>query len=579
MITLTIIGYVLAYNVYGKYLARKVFKLSAKYLMPSKKYKDGVDYIPTKPHIVFGHHFTTIAGVGPIVGPAIGIIWGWVPAFLWIFFGSIFMGAVHDFTTMVISGRNNGKSITDLTNGIIGKSAMFSFQLILQLLLVLVLSIFTLIVSTLFIMYPETVIPVWFQIPVSLWLGRRIRKNKRNPFPVIIALIMLYALILVGMKYPVNLETILFSSSLLEPQLITNYVTIAWCILLFIYVYIASTLPVDKLLQPRDYVNSWQLILILVILTFAIIVAHPAISAPMINAKAFLPGSDVPPLAPLLFIVIACGAISGFHSIASSGTTIKQISNEKHSLSIGFGSMLTEGFLAILVLICVGAGLGYGVLKDGELITGSDSFYHFYSSWATRNSGIGAKLESFIQGAANLMAQINIPKEYAAPLIAVFIVSFANTTLDSAARMQRITFQELTSKNSKLSWFKNRFFTSAVLILIAGVITFLKPGGTGALRLWPMFGTLNQLLAAMGLLVVTVYLYKKKKAYIVSIIPTIIILFLTVWAMINNLLRFIKQQDILLIGFSAAILILTSILLANAIATLTKSVGKNPRIK
>ena len=333
LIIVTFLGYILAYQTYGKFLARKIFKLSDNNPMPSEVYKDGVDFVPTKKNIVFGHHFTTIAGLGPIVGPAIGVIWGWLPALLWIFIGSIFMGAVHDFSTLIISARNKGMTIGDLTGGIIGPGARYALQLIMQFLLFIVLSVFALIVATLFMLYPAAVIPIWFQIPIAMWLGRQVEKGKSDLWYSIIALIIMYASIVLGVYFPIDLSQLAFirESSLIEPK---NLVTVIWCLLLFIYVFFASTMPVHRLLQPRDYINSHQLLIALLLLVIGTIIAHPVLSAPPINHKAFEAGNDVPNMMPILFIIIACGAISGFHSIASSGTTVKQVKKESGLVGI-----------------------------------------------------------------------------------------------------------------------------------------------------------------------------------------------------------------------------------------------------
>ncbi len=575
IIIIAFAGYLVAYHTYGKYLAKKIFQLVATNKVPAEEFYDGVDYVPTKKNILFGHHFTTIAGLGPIVGPAIGIIWGWLPALLWVFFGSIFMGAVHDFSTLIISARNKGKSIGDLTGIIIGPGPRYVFQFIMQLLLFIVLTVFALIVSTLFMLYPESIIPVWAQIPIAMWLGRQIQRGKSDLLYSIIALILMYATIILGVYVPVDLSKLgLFQHLSQHGFVLSNLITVTWCIALFIYVYFASTMPVQKLLQPRDYINSHQLIVAILLIAAGIFIAHPVMSAPAINHKAFLPGNDIPNIMPILFIIIACGAISGFHSIASSGTTVKQLKSESDSLFIGYGGMLTESFLSVLVLICVAAGLGIGLEKNGVLFTGSDAFYQHYSSWATTNSGIGAKLESFIVGAANLFEFIGIPKEIGRPMIAVFIVSFANTTLDSATRMQRLSLQEIVSYNKtgdKKSIIENRYVATFVIVLVAAVMTFVKPGGKGALILWPLFGALNQLLAGLGLALVSIFLYRKKKKYMLAFIPMVIVLIMTIWAMIENLLSFISERNILLALISILIIILTFWLLAGGLVTIIRS--------
>lgn len=546
LVSIAFVGYLLAYRFYGRFLGKKILRLSGKQLMPSHELEDGVDYVPTKRHIIFGHHFTTIAGLGPIVGPAIGIIWGWLPAFLWVFIGSIFMGAVHDFTTLVVSARNRGQSIGELTAHVISPSTRYALQFIMQLLLFIVLAVFAMIVGSLFVMYPESVIPVWAQIPVAIWLGSRIRKGKNDLLYSILALLMLYGFVILGVKVPVSLPWE------------GDVSVVVWCVLLFVYVFFASTIPVQKLLQPRDYINSHQLLVAMAFLILGVIVAHPVLTAPAINASSFLPDSDVPDLAPILFIVIACGAISGFHSLASSGTTVKQIDNEKDTLPVGYGAMITESFLAVLVIVAAGAGLGMGLESDGEVFLGLDAYKHHYASWSSA-SGLAAKLDAFIIGSANLFSSLGIPVRYGSAFVVVFIVSFANTTLDSAARIQRISLQEIftTKKGRVRKPMHNRYLATLVIVSAAAAMTFFKPGGQGAMVLWPLFGSLNQLMAALALGVVSVYLASKKIPVYYTLIPMIFILVITLWAMVENLGGFMRDGEMLLAGLSALILLLT----------------------
>ncbi len=557
LVLLAIIGYLLAYRFYGRFLGRKIFKLSAGSLMPAHEFEDGVDFVPTKPNIIFGHHFTTIAGLGPIVGPAIGVIWGWLPAFLWVFLGSIFMGAVHDFSTLVVSARNRGKSIGELTADIISPRTRYALQFIMQLLLFIVLAVFAMIVGSLFVSYPESVIPVWAQIPVAVWLGWKIRTGKNELIWSLVALLMLYAFVLIGVRFPVALPW-------------SNEVSVVvWCIVLFIYVFFASTLPVQKLLQPRDYINSHQLIVAMAFLIIGIFVAHPDFSAPAINQSSFGPGSDVPDLAPVMFIIIACGAISGFHSLASSGTTVKQVDNEMHTLPVGYGAMITESFLAVLVIVAAGAGLGMGLETDGGLLQGADAYRHHYASWSSAN-GLAAKLDAFIIGSANLFSALGVPVKYGAAFVVVFIVSFANTTLDSAARIQRISLQEIfTRQNGTIRRpMNNRYLATALIVLAASSMTFFKPGGQGAMVLWPLFGSLNQLMAALALGVVTVYMASRKMPVWYTMLPMLVILILTLWAMVENLGGFITDGEWLLVALSGLILGLTAWLTVSSMLAL-----------
>lgn len=548
-------GYLVAYYTYGRFLSRKIFRLSDDRVMPANEFNDGVDFVPSKKSIIFGHHFTTIAGIGPIVGPAIGIIWGWLPAFLWVFFGAIFMGGVHDFATMVISGRNKGKTIGDLTGDIISPGTRYVFQFIMQLLLLIVLAVFAMIIGVLFEKYPASVIPVWIEIPLAVWLGNIVRKGKNDLVYSIAAVILLYVVIYLSVYFipPIKVPPIMGSA------------VVTWALLLYVYSFFASTIPVQKLLQPRDYINSHQLIMAIGMLFLGILVAHPAVTAPAVNHIAFQ-SESVPSLAPLLFITIACGAISGFHSLASTGTTIKQVEKEKHTLFIGYGSMLTEGFLAVLVILAVGGGLGMGMEKEGLVLTGSDAFYSHYSSWASA-SGLAAKLDAFIIGSANLLESIGIPHQFGAAIIAVFIVSFANTTLDSSARIQRLSLQEIFRDKSGVvkKPVSNRYVATGIVVFVAMALTFLQPGAQGALLLWPLFGALNQLVAALALVVVVLYLIMKKINPIYALIPMIFVLVMTVWAMFDNLIEFIADKNYTLIVLSVLIIILTFWLLVGGI--------------
>jgi carbon starvation protein len=558
-ILLTCAGYLIAYRLYGRFLGRKIFELSNRNQMPSHRFRDNVDYIPSKKHIVFGHHFTTIAGLGPIVGPAIGIIWGWLPATLWVVFGAIFMGAIHDFSAMVISARHQGKTLGDLTGDLISPATRYAFQVIIQFLLWIVVAIFALIMGILFNMYPQAVLPVWLQIPIAIWVGRQIFHGKNDLLYSILALGLMYLTIWLGLYVPITVPSVLGSP------------VVTWTIILLIYVFIASTLPIHVLLQPRDYINSHQLLLAMALLTLGVCVAHPAITAPAINPAAFVAGTDIPPLFPLLFITIACGAISGFHSLAASGTSVKQIEKEEDMLSIGYGGMLVEGLLAALVIAAIAGGLGMGLEKEGTLFTGAEAFQVHYSSWASA-AGLAAKIEAFVVGAANLMSAIGIPVVLGKSIMVVFIVSFAGTTLDSATRIQRLSIQEIFRNRDGLIMrpFNNIYVATFTVVVLAALLCFAQPGAKGALMLWPMFGALNQLLAALGLTVATVYLAKKGKNILVTLLPMLFMLGMTTWAMFINLQKFYAAGNTLLFSLSLVILVLTAWLLGSAAFSLAR---------
>ncbi|TFG95395.1 MAG: carbon starvation protein A, partial [Calditrichales bacterium] len=266
MLTLTLIigsffGYIFFYRLYGKYIGKKIFGLSDSRIPPSVKLEDGVDYVPTRKEIIFGHHFTSIAGTGPIVGPAIAIIWGWLPAVLWVFFGSVIIGAVHDFSSLIISMRNDGKSISEITAKYINGRTRVFFFIIVFLTLWIVISIFGLVIAIIFNMFPTSVLPVWLQIPIAMFLGYMIyRKGKHVIGWSVLAVITMYLTIILGSYFPIQLPTIAGIPA-----------TGIWTIILFIYAYFASVLPVTTLLQPRDFINAYQLLVAMTLLTLGII--------------------------------------------------------------------------------------------------------------------------------------------------------------------------------------------------------------------------------------------------------------------------------------------------------------------
>lgn len=522
------IGFIVAYFTYGRFLGRKLFNLSRKALTPAHEINDGIDYVPTRKEILFGHHFTSIAGTGPIVGPAIGVIWGWVPALIWVFVGSIVMGAVHDMGALVISARNKGKSIGEITRDIVSPTSRLLFLLVIFFCLVIVVSIFALIIGILFTMYPSAVFPVWMEIPIAVALGYLIYKKKGNvPILSIIALIIMYLTVVVGTYVPITLPGIIAGSPL-----------VTWLVILLGYAYIASVLPVQTLLQPRDYINAHQLIFALALLFIGLAVAHPQITAPaVVTAPA-----GAPPIWPFLFITIACGAISGFHSLVSSGTSSKQLASEHHARFIGYGAMLTEGALAVIVIIACTAGLGSTAAWTAR-----------YADWAVA-SGLGAKLTAFVDGASTFLVALGLGKTLSATLLGVFIVSFAATTLDTATRIQRYIVTEL-AEDLHIPILTNRYAATAFVIFCALLLALVRPDGAGALVLWPLFGASNQLLAGLAFMVITVYLLKKGKPIMYTGIPMIFIIVMTGWGMIINGMNFYKSREWLLFAVNGIIII------------------------
>ena len=556
-------GYLIAYHTYGRFLARRVFKINPEAVCPSTALQDDHDFVPTRKHILFGHHFTSIAGLGPIVGPAIAIIWGWVPAVIWVFFGSIFFGAVHDFGALILSLRGQGRSIGDLAADIVNKRVRTLFLLIIFFELWIVIAVFALIIAILFRDFPIAVIPVWFEIVIALCLGHLIYKKGMDAFwPSIGAVTIMYITVVIGAYFPVDL-TIIFGIS-------GNSVLITWIILvLALNAWLASSLPVQTLLQPRDYINSHQLLVAMALVGLGVIVAHPTIVAPAINFAA----RGAPPIWPFIFVVIACGAISGFHSLVSSGTSSKQCDSESDSLFIGYGSMLMEGTLSVLVIIAVAAGIGLGLPGEGdEVFTGVAAFNHHYASWDTAN-GLSDKIGAFIQGSANMMTCYGIPVKTALAIMAVFIVSFAATTLDSATRIQRYVVVEL-SNAYKFKLLARRQAATLFAVIAAFILAFYDGTGKGALKLWPLFGSVNQLLAGLALLVTTIYLARRRINIAYTGIPMVFMIIVTGWAMALNIQEFHATSNWLLFVIGLAVFGLEIWMIIESVVVLKEVYGK-----
>jgi len=524
--------YIVAYHTYGKYIGQKIFKLNPDAKVPSKELQDDIDYVPTKKHILFGHHYTSIAGLAPIVGPGIAIIWGWVPALIWIVFGSILLGAVQDFGSLVVSMRAKGRSIGDLVSDLINPRVRQLFLLIIFFLLWIVLAVFALIIAILFGMYPQAVFPVWLEIPIAVWLGYMIYKKGKNPAPLaIIAVIVMYITVIIGAYLPIKLPGMFGMSNIM-----------VWMIILFIYSFIASTLPVQKLLQPRDYINAHQLFVVFALLFIGAIWAHPTVVAPALNVSP----EGAPPIIPMLFVVIACGAISGFHSLVSSGTSSKQIANETDSRFVGYGGMLMEGSLSVLVIVACGAGIGLGLaIKGGEVLTGAAAFTHHYASWGAA-AGLASNLDAIVQGSANLLTSYGIPMKIAVTIMGVFIVSFGATTLDTATRIQRYIISELGA-SWNLKPITGRYAATFIAVITAMILAFYSGDGKGGMVLWPLFGATNQLLAGLALLVLTIYLLRKEISVKVVAIPFIFMVVMDGWAMLINIRNFATTGKIFLL--------------------------------
>jgi carbon starvation protein len=568
LVVLVFAGYLIAYNTYGKFLARKIFKLNVDAVCPSKELQDDHDYVPTKKEVLFGHHFTSIAGLGPIVGPAIAVIWGWVPAMLWIFFGSIFVGAVHDFGSMIISMRAKGRSIGDIAADLVNRRVRTLFLLIIFFALWIVIAVFALIIAILFTMYPIAVLPIWFEVIISVVVGYLIyRKSKSIWWTSIGAVAAMYLTVIIGAYVPIDLGILLGVSG--------KWVIITWVgIVLIFFAWLASSLPVHMMLQPRDFINSHQLIIAMILLVTGVIISHPPLAAPAVNLSA--PGA--PPLLPFIFVVLACGAVSGFHSLVGSGTSSKQCDNELSSQYVGFGSMLWEGALATLVVVAVAGGIGMGLkTESGEIFFGTAAYTHHYADWSAAD-GLASKLDAFLQGSANLLQSYGIPEMIALAIMAVFVVSFAATTVDTATRIQRYVVVELAGAYN-IRILTMRQPATLFAVATAAILAFYDGTGQGAMMLWPLFGSVNQLLAGLALLIITIYLARRKVNIVYSGLPMVFMVSMTGWAMALNIRDYFFSANWLLFSISIAVFILEIWMIIESIIVLKGVYGLQRSLK
>lgn len=573
---LSLAAFVIAYHTYGRWVSKKLFRVDASSLVPSKELRDDIDFVPTRRSVIFGHHFTSIAGTGPIVGPAIAVFWGWLPAVLWVVFGSILIGAVHDLSALIISLRSRGETIGQSAGRLISPRARIIFLVVLALALSVVLAIFGLVIANIFALYPESVLSVWMGMPVAVVIGLWVyRWGGGLLAPSIFGLLILYGCVYIGAYHlPIDLATMLSTDN----EWMTPVVV--WTILLLIYAALASVLPVWLLLQPRDYINSHQLFVALALLIVGLAVAaitgqaDLAASAPAIAQD--IP-ADAPPILPFLFITIACGACSGFHCLVSSGTTSKQLACETDAQAVGYGGMLLEGALAVLVILACCAGVGMGRIEksvgtDGiaqysqvESAEGGDraAWTAYYRApkadgtpgdWKSHN--LQRQLGAFIDGGANFLSTIGMPLKMGIAIMAVLVACFAATTLDTAARLNRYVLQELADSVG-ITPMKNRFVATVVAVGVSGAIALLageKPG-TGGLILWPLFGATNQLLAGLALMVATFYLARRSRSVAIVAIPMMLMMVMPAWAMTYDLVvNWIPARKYTLIAFGFTIL-------------------------
>lgn len=534
LMVLVVVSFIVAFRFYGRYL-EKLWDVSSEKKTPAHTKYDGIDYIPAKHWIVlFGHHFSSIAGAGPILGPVIaGVVWGWGPALLWIVFGSIFLGAVHDFSSLILSLRYDGQSVGQVTKDILGERVKLVFSFFLWLALILVIAVFAAVTAKTFVEEPRIVIPSFALIFIAIAFGFLVyKKNANLIFTTLFSLVLLAGFLYAGKHIPVILAG-------------TNPVK-TWIVILLVYSFIASVLPVNILLQPRDYLSSFILFFGLFFGFLGIIVSHPSTNAPFFISF----NSSKGPLMPMMFVIIACGAISGFHGLISSGTTSKQLPDEKYSRHIAFGSMLTEGLLAAIALLCVCAGL-YWNSPFQELN---------YPFLMQKGDWIG----TFAIGYGNIVSKI-FTSDIGKLIAMIMVNSFVLTTLDTATRITRYITSEIFGESFKIKIFNNRFFSTLLILVFASYLAF------GAWeKIWPVFGASNQLVAALILFVCSCFLMMKKKNSLSVLIPALIMLVITMMALIYQANTFYKSHHLLLGNISVILVLLAAFIVVEGVKVIKK---------
>jgi len=497
---------------------------------PSVSMNDGVDYVPAKHWtILFGHHFASIAGAAPIIGPVIACLyWGWLPAVIWIVVGGIFFGAVHDFIALVMSLRNQGKSITTVTESVMGKTSKILFSVFAFLSLILVVAVFAAVAGQTLTTTPAVVIPTFGLIAVAVIVGVLIYRMQVSVLlSSVIGLLLLIGLIVAGYYFPVELGV--------------KNAAAWWTVILLIYGMIASVTPVTMLLQPRDHLAGAVLYLGLLFGFLGLIVTQPNMKSPSVVSFSSPEGW----IWPMLFVSIACGAISGFHSLVASGTTSKQVPRMRDARIIGYGAMIMESALAVLAVTAVAAGLYWKSAPEGmEGLVYQELFKE--GGWIKAfGCGYGQLTKVFF-GGLGILVGITMLK------------TFIMTSLDTATRICRYMCNELLGETFGISIMKNKYIAVIFVGVLAGALAL---GNWKAI--WPVFGASNQLIASLVLIVASVYLLTRNRRFAFTAVPAVIMLLTTIGALVYKTYSFVTAEKTnIMLATIAVILIILAIFLA-----------------
>jgi carbon starvation protein len=526
--------YFAGYVFYSRFLAQRVFALRPDAATPAHAFEDDIDYVPTRPIVLFGHHYASITGLSPMLGPAIAVVWGWLPAMIWVVFGAILIGCVHDFGALVISVRAKGLSIGAIAESLMGARAKSLMHAIIFFGIALAMGVFAYVVGLLFSTdyYPESVVPSGVILVAALLIGWLVRNRGQKLMPLVaIAFVLILIVVAASPSLPVR-----WASSG------------GWTWILLAYVWLASVLPVWSLLQPRDFLNSLLLYVGLGLTYIGFFILRPEFASPLIDTHPV----GAPPMYPFVFIVIACGAASGFHSLVSSGTTAKQLDRETHARPIGYGAMIGESLLGLAAVLACTAGF-----------VSPTAWRHHYADWDSIQ-GLGSSMTAFIEGATRFVTTVGLPEQTARTLIAVVVVSFALTTLDSATRLLRYNIEEIGT-SIRFAPCRNRFISSTVAVIAISFFAFYRIEGRSAgLVLWQLFGSTNQLLAGLALLTVSLYLLQRRRFALPYLVPMVFMMITTLIAMTTKLVSFWRDGNNTLLFVGGAITLIAIWLVVEA---------------
>ncbi len=573
VVALAFLAYAAGYRFYSRWLARRVFRLDPAAVTPAHAQWDGVDFVPTRPLVLFGHHYASIAGLAPMLGPAVAVFWGWLPALCWIVLGAVFVGCVHDFSALVLSARHRGQSIGALCEDILGPQAKALFLALIFFGISLAMGVFVYVISVLFswgadfdpldlsaskTSFPEVVMPSGGLMLIALAAGWLLYVKRKPLLPVtLVGFGGLLALIWLGYRNP----TLGVSDPAAWPA------QGGWIWILLAYAYLASVLPVWLLLQARDFLNSLLLVGGLALIYLGFFLQGPSFDAPALNPDPV----GAPPILPFVFITIACGAASGFHSLVSSGTTARQLDRETHARPIGYGGMIAESLLGLVAVLACTSTLG-----------GAEAWAKVYVNWGAVQD-LGAKLGVFIRGAGSFIEYLGVPGDLAVTLVAMVVVSFALTTLDSATRLLRFNVEEIGAALGRRAPLRplglllgNRFVATAVACASIGFLAFydievggvVKPAG---LALWTLFGGTNQMIAGLALLTAAVHLRQVGRTAWPLAVPAVGMLVLTLFSLGLKIRDFHEQELGLLLALAVVLVLIGLGVSATAVLSLRRS--------